>query len=395
MSRSLLILFLFVFGCSESVAPIEPASGAGGKADDGAGVPRGGPVADYAPLQGVRSHALLRDLAPEFSAALVGLGSGHQTDTTGFDGSGYSRGTSLVWSRDYRPIHVRNPTGDLEVVAYLSRHEQRSGFTGSSYVPVAPPAPDSLFYRALEGTGGRWLPTRTLPIVLEHGNLVFTGRRAITTDRTLRQNAMAHPERHLRREGYAPRSDEETVAILAEGLYIAPEDVVVLPPMPGEKTEHIDLYVMALDAGRVLLPELRDDLLSMLTFGHEIELAGRVQRFLDEQAATLEREGLQVVRLPMVAPVYLVEADTPGGWFGSFYSPTNALIVDVRGERIAYLPTFDPEGFPEAYRALNESYQEEWARFFEGEGYMPMLVDSTDLGRAYGLFRCVTAIVPE
>lgn len=89
---------------------------------------------------------------------------------------------------------------------------------------------------------------------------------------------------------------------------------------------------------------------------------------------------------------------SPTGNQGVFHSPSNSLLADVRDpqdaaapHRQAFVPTWEPDGFPEAYRTLNTRYKAEWGAFFEREGWSPTRVDATRLGHAYGLFRCLTS----
>ena len=103
--------------------------------------------------------------------------------------------------------------------------------------------------------------------------------------------------------------------------------------------------------------------------------------------------GLTVHRLPMLAPVNVFHEH--GRWMGTFYSPANSLVVRAGDERLAFVPTFDPVDFPEHYWERNLRYEHQWRDFFKARGYDPILVDATRLGRANGLFRCLTAIDPE
>ena len=163
--------------------------------------------------------------------------------------------------------------------------------------------------------------------------------------------------------------------------------------MPGEKTDHADLVVMALGPTELMVPELRTDILDIITYGHEIELGWVVKDYLDEVADQLTERGLTVHRLPMLPPVFL-EADTrePTGWNAVFYSPANALALD-RGDdaRHLWLPAFTPTGFPDDYRAVADAYLAEQVAFFTSRDFEVHVVDATRLGRAYGLFRCVTS----
>ncbi len=357
-----------------------------------------GVLPDFSPSHGVYVHRLLRELSPKLLASLIDeLGSERVIElTTGYAGpsSGFSRATSLVWTRDFLPLSIGAPEG-ITVVSYLSVDPTRSGYDGSIYVPMQAPSPAHRFFR-VPGQDSEWRLTETMPLLNEGGNVVATGRWIVATDKVLRDNADAPKEGSvaaLRRSGWEARSTDETLAILSKATRTPTDRIIVLPPMPGEKTDHADLVVMALGPNEVMVPEVRDDILNIITFGHEIELGWRVREYLDEVAATLEERGLKVHRLPMLPPVYLGENDgEPTGYHGVFYSPTNATQVHIAGETPrVWLPTFDAEGFPESYVAVKHAYEDTWVDFFEARGFVALPVDATELGHAFGLFHCVTA----
>ncbi|MBL8786263.1 MAG: hypothetical protein JNJ59_15290 [Deltaproteobacteria bacterium] len=404
MSRLTLLLACMVLGC-DPAADLESDAALPGKADDPerpidvAAPDFVGVLPDFAPASGVKVHVLLDALAPDLDDALTdALGAGVRRVTSGYQGpSGYTRAESMVWTRDYLPTIVRTATEDV-VVASLSVNVARSGYTGSAWIPVAPPSPAHQWYRDGSGTGGRWLRTEVMPLLHEGGNVVATGRWLIVTDRLVRLNtepSEGSDAAHLRRAGWHLRTADEVLDLFARSMRIDRDHLLVIPPMPGEKTDHADLVVMALGPDEVLVPELRDDILGIITYDHEIALAQRVRAYLDTLAATLTEAGLEVHRLPMLPAVYL-EADPsePTGWNGVFYSPTNALQLQRPGEaRQVWLPRFEPTGFPEAYRQVADTYIAEWEAFFEDRDVVTHVVEATELGRAYGLFRCVS--VPD
>lgn len=400
--RACLLAALLIAACDspDEAATTEPQTNPG-KADDPSSDPRSddftGVVPDFAPSRGVVIHRLLVDLAPDFRRSLLeALGHDRVVElTTGFGGpsAGWSRATSLVWTRDFMP-HTIEVGGVTQVLAYLSPDPARSGFTNEAYVPVAPPGEDMKFYRDASGAG-EWRKTETMPLLSEGGNVVATGRWLIVTDRLVRDNEAPQSPvtAAMRAAGFKARTLDQTLDLFSRYTRTARDRIVVLPPMPGEKTDHADLVVMALGPNEVMVPELGDDILEVITYGHEIELAWRVRAYLDEVAGLLEGRGLQVSRLPMLAPVYLLEDGREvTGWNAVVYSPANALQVHFAGEAPrVWLPTFSAPGFPERYVALAHAYEDLWTDFFEGRGFVVHAVDATALGHAYGLFHCVTA----
>lgn len=404
MSRLPLLLVCIALGCDQAVV-LDPDPAPPGKADDPtppidvAAPDFVGVLPDFAPASGVKVHLLLEALAPELDDALgASLGAGVRRLTAGYQGpSGYARAESMVWTRDYLPTLIRTATEDI-VVAYLSVNVARSGYTGSTWIPVAAPSRDHQWYPNSSGLGGRWLRTEVMPLLHEGGNLVATGRWLIVTDRLVRLNTApseGSDAAHLRRAGWHLRDEGEVLDLFAKSMRVDRAHLLVIPPMPGEKTDHADLVVMALGPDEVLVPELRDDILGVITYGHEIALGQRVKAYLDDLSKTLTEAGLTVRRLPMLPAVYLEEDDRePTGWNGVFYSPTNALQLQRPGEaRQIWLPRFEPTGFPEAYREIADAYLSEWEGFFDERGFEVDTVEATELGRAYGLFRCVS--VPD
>jgi hypothetical protein len=396
-------LCLISWACDDAAAPREdrrpqPDTTQVGKGDDPTAASYRGPRPDLDLADGVWTHVLLRELAPDFLASLdevLGPDShelmvGNQGPSLGFSGR-----ENLVWARDFMPLRLGRGENE-RVLAYLSIDPIRSAHTGSSWVPVTPPTAAHRFYASASGSGGRWIETATMPLLFEGGNLVSTGVWAITTDRLVRQNTArseGSDARHLRDAGWRVRDEAEVLDLFADHLRIARERLIVIPSMPGEKTDHADLVVMALGPTEVMVPELRTDILDIITYGHEIELGWVVKDYLDEVTELLRERGLTVHRLPMLPPVFL-EADTrePTGWNAVFYSPTNALALDRGdGDRHLWLPTFTPTGFPDDYRAVANAYLEEQVAFFTSRDFEVHVLDATRLGRAYGLFRCVTS----
>jgi hypothetical protein len=237
------------------------------------------------------------------------------------------------------------------------------------------------------------MATRQVPLIHEHGNLVSTGDWVVVTDKLADDNAEPYQQHgHLASAGYRPRAREDVHRMLAEALRMDPGRVVSLPRMPGERTGHVDTYVLALGPNEVMIPEVRTHQLDGLGYGHERELGYQVRDFLNAQAVRLQALGLIVHRLPMLAPVNLVHEG--GGWKANFYTPANSLVIRAAGKRVVFVPTFRADGYPDHYRATNAEYQGEWASFFRERGYEPVAVDATRLGQANGLLRCLTAVTP-
>jgi hypothetical protein len=362
-------------------------------------------------MAGVIAHTLLRDLSPPLYSQLSGSLSRHLEITPyGVNPRSPKPDTSLVWMRDYHPLFVREPDGRIKQVEFASPNPARDSYDDSVYVPMPPPGPGEQYFRVPGQVQGRWLAVERVPLVHENGNLLSSGRHVFVTEHLLEENSVSYSGHPPAGGAYHPRSRDEVLDLLAKATDTARQDIVVLPRMPGEGTGHVDMFLLALGPDRVMIPEIRDEAIGLVGDPREQALGREVQTFLNERAKQLSAMSYQVERLPMMPPVYLESAPpgsevspTPGPDHldGTFYSPTNSLLVDAREtqdpstpHRQVLVPTWDPVGFPEAYRTLNTQYQNDWLGFFEREGWHPNAVDATSLLHAHGLFRCLTYPVP-
>lgn len=379
------------YGKPRAVSPAGGGAGAGtGVADLVADKPgradvlQPGPVPDYAPVAAIVTHVQLQDVIPDLSRALYRtLGKRHVIER--YDPGARFRAADpaevdllLLWVRDYQPFFVRRADGRLKMVRYLHTEPARA-----QYVP------DPALW------GGGPMDVERLPLVHESGNLVATERVVFTSELFTKENARVAVEPHLAAAGFRPMKPEEAIARLAAAIERRPEDIVVLPPMPGERTEHVDLYLMALGPRTVMIPEVRPEAVKATRDDMERALAQRVRTFLDQQAARVSGLGLRVFRLPMLAPIILPSVNGGYELDPVFYTPANGLLVRTGNQAIAFLPDVDARRLDPARRALHPKYRAEWVAAFERQGWTPQLIDATDLARYLGLFRCVTAHVPE
>ena len=287
---------------------------------------------------------------------------------------------ALVWKRDYQPIYVRDRRGGLTALHYLADNPNRVG------------APSHHRGRIQE---------RVMPLVHENGNLVTTGRYVFVTDQILDENAEPRGERHLLEHGYRERSAGEVLRVLSRHLLRPVEDIIVLPTMPYESTGHIDLFLLPLDERTVMIPSIEERALMLITEERVRHIGQVIRVFLDEQASTLGELGLEVVRLPMIPPAIGLypddddEAATDGLFELLVFSPANALLANVAGRRHVFLPGFDGVAELPALATEAKRYTALWRETFEERGWAPHVVDASALVAYLGLFRCVTASIPE
>ncbi|MGE0494242.1 MAG: hypothetical protein AB7S38_33835 [Vulcanimicrobiota bacterium] len=317
-----------------------------------------GLVPDYARGSAVVAHQLVRDLVPSLVGVLYDrLGSAFDLQSVGYQGprSGYSD-PNLVWMRDYHPLYRRDQNGDLSVVKFLSPNPYRQQYQTATYVPVAPPAPDQKFF-PMPGHQGRWLPSETAKIQAQGGQLVPTGEFLLVSQGLLDENQTEQPS--LSQFGYAPRQADQVLAELSTSSATSVEKILVMPGLPGDKTGHVDMYCQALAPREVLVLDDEPN-----------------RDFLEGQVARLAQAGLEVERLPSI------RAD------GHLYSPTNAELVNVDGQRLCLLPV------PSNPDATAQQTIQKWQDFYQSRGWQTQTVPADAAARANGLLRCLTYQVP-
>jgi hypothetical protein len=338
-------------------------------------------------MKSVYFHTQLAGLAPETSLALEVL-IAELTEIDDYDPGeqplegeepseeGFVEDTMLLWMRDYHPIYVRRPTGDLRAVHYLAHNPNRA-----RYLLKGAPRVDEV---------------TQLPLIHENGNLIIAGQWAFVSERIVEDNAEAESEEHLVQGGYRPRGRAEIKGLLSELLLIPPEKVVILPSMPHEATGHVDLYLMAINDHQVIIPKIVMPLEHFSTNPVERDIAQDVKTFLDERAQQLASLGLEVIRLPQIPPLYLPALDEPEGNFDVvFYSPTNGLLVNKGAEQLVLLPHFEANELRPELKAMSDAYERFWRETFTAFGWPAYMVDVTLLGRYLGLIHCVTATTPQ
>jgi hypothetical protein len=366
---------------------------------------RVGPIGDHEATSGIWLHAYLRDSPYERSLVQT---YGRRVGLVLRDQDVSKSDPSEFWLRDYAPMRVRLPDGKLRLVAALSPFEKRSGvFFGDGPRGASSPAeeqPGQHFHRSphqpvisIGSAPGSWAEHHLLPLVLEQGNVRSVGGKLIVTDKVLSDNAKdwqgEHGLHHLgRQSGYRPRSRDEIVALLAEAYQVNEADVLIVPSMPAERTAHADMFLLPLDDHTVVIPEIRDEVFSVVGYAHEQELAKRLRAFLNDTAARMP-EGIVVKRLPMMPGVFLEPAPRPEGYTALMATPTQSTLfcVDVDGvpTKHAFVPT-QQYGFGDAYQLMADRYVDEACALFDEFGFSAKRYDAKDLLQKRGGGHCVS-----
>jgi hypothetical protein len=297
-----------------------------------------------------------------------------------------------IWTRDYVPAFVRRADGRLKVVRYLSQNPNRS-----FYLQMVSPRARHPLYDVLTPNAARPAALlETLPLIHENGNLVTNGTTLFLTNRVFQENAIPPPDPHLPSQGFRMRGPDDIVAELARVFERSKNDVVVLPTLPGERTGHIDLFLMALDRRTLLVPSVPPEAMAVADGPMEREMGMATAGFLDQTANALRSLGFDVVRLPMLAPVMTPSYDgVPGHVDPLFITPTNTLLLRTDKRAVAVMSSFSVPGRTPAFLAVQKRFEKKWSEFFRGRGWEPRLLDATAIARRGGLYRCVTAPIPR
>ncbi len=381
-----------------------------------AGSSRLGPIPDYAPVEVVWTHPQLERIAPALGPALdrtigkrhrvedyapLAVGAAVEGEEVELDEAGLpmmeveppggedafsEEDDSLVWMRDYQPIYVRRPGGQVVGLRYLHDNPNRQ-----AYLPYE--APRDPF--AGERAAAPGMVFEHLPLLHENGNLVVAGRYVLVTELILEDNTVGLDAPHLDAAGFVPLSPEDVVATLAKAFSRRPSEIIVLPRMPAEETGHVDLFVMALDDDTVVVPTIRDEALAVSSPVVEWGTSVDVREHLDGVAARLAGLGLRVVRLPMLPPLWLPSVDEDGSVDPVVYSPANGLLLRTEKGARVLVPSADLRDAAPAFARMQRRYEQEWVTTLARHGWTAKRVDATRLGRFLGLFRCVSQVVPQ
>jgi hypothetical protein len=360
-----------------------------------AAAPLPGPVPDYEPVGTVVVHARVPELAPALDRALRGLlGADYVVDAydpcgaePGLQCARWPKDGRMLWSRDYHPIVSRRADGRYELLSYLSPNPNRSAYTERAAARLGSPLQS--FAEAYRS------PLRKLPLLHENGNLIAQGRLLFVSELLIDLNRQPPGFFDPTGTGFVRRTSDVTLSMFAEALGRRPEDIVVLPEMPAEQSKHVDMFLMALDADTLMVPQIRAEAILASAAGQERTVAFQAASFLDGVASKLQARGLVVERLPMPGPMLVPVYDHPGELQVVYDSPTNALLLPrPRGPRHVLLPVVRAANRTPAFEALRKGYEKTWADFFRKRGYTPHLVDTGGLGERAGLIHCVTATLP-
>jgi hypothetical protein len=345
----------------------------------------------------VLAHARLAEVAPAVDHALRrALGPHYVVDRADPCGADpgvacdrWPRDGMMLWLRDIAPVVVSAPDGRFTLLNYLSPNPNRSRYPALAAQKTSHPL------RELVELGRARLAS--LPVLHEAGNFVTNGRLVFTTELLLERNRTPNRTFDAAGTGFVPRTSDVLLRLVGDALHRRPDEIVVLPSMPGDQSHHVDMYLMALDADTLLVPQIRAEAVRAANAGAERTLALQAAAFLDGIAASLQGRGLMVERLPMVGPAF-IPGRAPGGGPQSVYdSPTNGLLLVTDRTRQVLLPSvaahrFGPHG--PAFERLLKGYEREWVNFFRRRGYEPQLVDTGGLFERSGLIRCATAVLP-
>ena len=244
-----------------------------------------------------------------------------------------------MWIRDYGPLSVFDAQGDLHFVD--SRYAAPDSNRRDDQVP-------SVLAQGLE------VPLQKAPLILEGGDLITNGQGLVLASSRLVQK---------NREKY-DYDRQEIAGILGE--HLGCEKMIMLSPLAGEATGHVDMFVTFVDPQTVVVAR----------YDPAVDEANA--RRLDQVASALGRldhrgKPLNVERVTLPA--------RPDDLWRTY---TNVVFVNGR----LLVPVY-PDADPELNRQALATYRRllpDW----EIVG-----IDSSTLIRRNGALHCVTLKLPE
>lgn len=390
-----------------------------------------GPIPNYELTASVVFHKVGSEILPDFPKLAMTdtkMEKRIQLSMASASRGSADGGVSMVWMRDYQPFVIKSSDikagGKARFVAYLSINAGRNQYTGTAGPLGA--SNELLNARLVDidkeviGVERDSISFVRMPLLVEGGNLIATGDHVFLTDHVLQQNSLdylkflntsgrsfdkASLEKIYRENGFYEknqlgerfeyRAPDQVTSILAKYLEVKAEQIVMLPVLPGEGTQHIDLYLLAMGKKHVMIPKMTEEGIATLGFEHERPLARAAMDFLNAQAERLASQyGYQVDRLEMVPPIYQI--DQGGEKQAVYMSPANVLLANLGPDRKkVFIPHFEvPSDWGRSFSVYSKKVEDEWKVYFKKNGWEPTFVTANKAARAYGLIRCLTAPVP-
>ncbi|NBX16370.1 MAG: hypothetical protein EBR09_03280 [Proteobacteria bacterium] len=389
-----------------------------------------GPVANYELMSKVVFHKVGSEILPDFtSKAVPNSKLEKRIELTNIGGNKGSAdgGVSMVWMRDYFPFVIKSSApdaaGKARFIPYLSINPARNKFSSSLGVDSTEGMLNPNFVaidNEVIGSQRETVSMLTMPLLIEGGNLISTGDHLILTDYVFTQNSPAYVDflsrsgknfnkeslekifkendfyrENNRGEKFEYRSPDQVKSVLSRYLEVDTSKLIFLPALPGEGTHHVDLFVLALGRKHLMIPEITEEGIATLAFEQEKTLARTAMAFLNAQALLLSSQyDYKVDRLPMIPPIW--QTETGSEKQAVFFSPANSLLANLGPDRKkVLLPHFEvPADWGEPFRLYSARVEQRWKEYFEANGWQPTFVPANKAARAYGLVRCLTAVVP-
>ena len=248
--------------------------------------------------------------------------------------------TDTVWIRDFGPVVVRR--GDGTRVAFDFQYKRRSGAKNRDT--------DNAAAAAIARHVG--IPVRRVPVELEPGNLLSNGRGLlVTTTDTFNAN-ISH--------GY----DAGTIAGYL-GKTFGCRKIVLLEPLKGERTGHVDVFACFTDPDTIVVGEYPKSV--------DPVNAGVLERNAAILSKVQTADGpLRVVRIPM-----------PGNEDGAWRSYTNSIFANG----VLLVPSYGGAHAEADNRAVLA-----FRRLLPG--WKVTGIDASKVVRREGALRCITSYVP-
>ncbi|MDA9951016.1 agmatine deiminase family protein [Oligoflexaceae bacterium] len=345
-------------------------------------------------------------LAQEFNINPYNLNAA--ASTVGYGHRGYEN-LNYLYVRDYFPLQVKAVRdGALKsfFIKYPSIiHGGREFNFLSPHNRMNKPSESSEFltYDAGGSKMEFWAETKSLPLILEGGNIiqtpttVFIGKKIIDVNGKSEADliqVITNGNQKLEKKakaivaaakavGWKSRSEKEILELIAKVYETKVENIVALEPMPFEQTFHIDMFMSLIKPGTIALP-----VISQKAIEARPEIAAEsktINEWLEKQSEVLSKEGYQIERFPMLPPE-ISQAAGSASKVGDFYTPVNWI---MNGKKIL-VPDF-PAAAKKYPDSVYAEIKAEVTKKLENFGYEPNFIDVSSLVKTKGSLHCISA----
>ncbi|MGE0174929.1 MAG: agmatine deiminase family protein [Oligoflexales bacterium] len=272
-------------------------------------------------------------------------------------GPGDAERFATPWARDWAPLSAKTEDDELRFIDF-------------NY--FADRTLDDTLPTLLSKEANR---TRiSLPVYNEGGNFMISGQGdCFMSDRVI----FANDEKIMENDEVLSRADIERYYKDIVGC----KNVYVLPHLPDEPTQHIDMWAKFVNDETVLVGEIIQESLQYVGGTFEVLAVKNEQKYLNDQAEFFKSLGYSVVRIPMPLPINMFSIQVHRSYANSLLINKTAIVPRYR----KYRQTVNYIDGP-----LLDKYEDAVKAVMEGQGYEVVFVNMDDLISYRGSVHCAT-----